>query len=208
MYSWRVRAWKDGQPGSFSEPRALKVTADFPFPTGDVNDDGDIDSRDLFQFAADWLMPVTPQDDPLQYRMDINRNGLIDGADLNRYASDRSRRRETALTAPSVIRPATGTVWSQERLMTWVNQGIPFLLWTPVDGAQLYDYEIIGFNHPNPQHNELQYIPNVRGIPYLTGDGSLYTWAVYTGEWDMRVRGRSAIGRAGPWSPWVSFVVQ
>jgi hypothetical protein len=92
--------------------------------------------------------------------------------------------------------------------MTWLNQGIPFLLWTPVEGVQFYDLEMIGFNHPNPQHNELQYIANVRGIPYESRAGCLYTWAMWTGEWAMRVRGRSAIGRAGPWSPWALFVVQ
>jgi len=213
-YPWRVRAVNvAGQPGAYSEPFRFVVVEFLPTPTppqvADVDDDGVINHLDLFQMAEQWRRLV-PGGDFRLVRMDLERDGRIDGEDVVRYVEGHRARRETEVPVPVLVAPSPEETFSRSEFLSALTLGIPFFVWDSAGEAFTYDLELEGFT-PYPESNGPFYEYGLRGEP--VEDGGVTRWGVpptrslREGRYRVRLRARSPLGRASPFGEWVFFTI-
>jgi hypothetical protein len=189
------------------------VVAFMPTPTppvvADVNDDGFIDHGDLFRMAAFWNRPAPAHDIPV-VRLDLERDGAIDGEDLLRYLEGHRFRVETRVPVPVVRKPEPDAAVPRTEYLIALIEDTPFYIWDRIDGASTFDLEIEGFT-PYPESNGpfLEY--DLAGVP--VDDNGVPRWglpptrSLREGDYRFRVRARSTLGRVSPFSEWVDFTI-
>ncbi|MFQ5502967.1 MAG: dockerin type I domain-containing protein [Phycisphaerae bacterium] len=87
-YWFELGTWRPDPPFGPSKPNApfnFNVSACAPCGSGDVNQDGSIDSEDIQPFIAEFLNPGTLT--PSACAADMNRNGTVGPEDVSRFVA-------------------------------------------------------------------------------------------------------------------------
>jgi hypothetical protein len=211
-YPWRVRARDgEGSPGPYSTPFHFTVVRHIPTPTppsvSDVNDDGFIDHKDTFSVSGHWWEVVSPSDIHV-VRLDLVRDGMINKQDLLRYLEGHRSRGATQVAVPVIHQPTPESQVSRWEYLVALVEEIPFFIWNPLGEGYTYDLEIEGFTQYSESNGPfLEY--DLVGVP-VDHEGSLFwgippTRSLREGMYRVRLRGRSPLGRASPFSDWVFF---
>lgn len=188
---WKVRAVEPGGvPGPWSDTWRFQVSSVKPTatpacePSEDINDDGAVDSKDVFAFARLW----TASSDSPEYenRADLESDGIIDEKDLLKLFQSWPIR-ETNLPPVTLLWPA------EDESISFLQAQNPGLQWEAVPGVQTYRLTV------QESENRWHLDKTVQGT-------SKSIYATLPGEYQWKVQAQNSETLLfGPWSQTRSF---